>query len=88
MIFFKIGEEDPKDDSDIIRTASLISKVGNLSLEFQQTRKPLLISVGAVPPKGQGAVPLKAVGTRTMSSRAMRCGCLHLDIKRWSLPEL
>lgn len=88
MIFFKTGEEGPKDDSDIIRTASLVSKVGSLSPEFQQTRKSLPISVGAVPPKDQGAVPLKAVGTGTLSSRAKGCGCLHLDIKRWSLPEL
>ena len=34
MIFFKTREEDPKDDLEIIKPSSLVSKGGDLSLQF------------------------------------------------------
>lgn len=88
--------KDPKDNSEIIKAVSSISKGGNPSLGFQQTKQPLPIAVGVEPskamgamlPKAIGAVSPKFVGARPLPSRAVGHSCLHLDVKECSCSEV
>lgn len=45
----KQGKKDPKDNLEIVKASSLVSKVGNILLGFWQTRQPLTVNVGVVP---------------------------------------
>lgn len=47
----KQGKKDPKDNLEIIKASSLVSKVGTVSLGFWQARQPLPMTVGWCHPK-------------------------------------
>lgn len=54
VIVLKAREEGSQRCLEIIQSSSLVSKDRTLPIGFQQTRQPLHIAVGVVPPKAMG----------------------------------